>query len=99
MSSEVLGRDIEEVREKVERMRKDKESKEGPEIRQAREKVVLCYKEKEGKPLDCWREVEAFKNEVSKLEKVGLRDGSVCCECMLIPGIRQIAPIRTANEA
>ena len=30
-------------------------------------------RENEDKPLDCWREVERFKSEVSKLEQVGLR--------------------------
>ena len=44
MSSEVLGRDIEEVRGKVERMKKDREEKEGEGIRKAKEGVVRCYK-------------------------------------------------------
>lgn len=44
MSSEVLGRDIEEVREKVERMKKERESKEGEGVRRARQGVVECYR-------------------------------------------------------
>lgn len=44
MSSEVLGRDIEEVREKVERMKKERKEKEGEGVRNAREGVVQCYK-------------------------------------------------------
>ena len=89
MSSEVLGRDIEEIREKIERMKKDREEKEGQGIKKAREGVMKCYKlvdcsllslrggalmkhhrDKSDRPLDCWREVEAFKEEVGKLEKV-----------------------------
>jgi len=31
----------------------------------------MRIREKEGRPLDCWREVEDFKSEVSKLEQVG----------------------------
>ncbi|KAK1921969.1 hypothetical protein DB88DRAFT_496731 [Papiliotrema laurentii] len=69
MSSEVLGRDIEEVREKVERMRKERAAREGEGVQRAREGVVRCYKEKSDRPLDCWKEVEAFKQEVGKLEQ------------------------------
>ncbi len=48
MSSEILSRDIEEIREKIERMtekRKDIFESEGEkaEVRQAREDVVKCY--------------------------------------------------------
>lgn len=44
MSSDALGRDIEEVREKVQRMVEDKKNKENDDIRRAREGVVKCYK-------------------------------------------------------
>lgn len=44
MSSEVLGRDIEEVREKVERMKQERESKEGEGVKRAKQAVVQCYK-------------------------------------------------------
>lgn len=44
MSSEVLGNDIEAVREKVQRMVQDKKNMETPELTAAREGVVLCYK-------------------------------------------------------
>ena len=43
MSSEVLGRDIEEVREKVERMASEKRAKENEGVRGAKEGVVKCY--------------------------------------------------------
>lgn len=43
MSSEVLGRDIEEVREKVERMKKERQAKEGEGVRRAKEGVKRCY--------------------------------------------------------
>ncbi|GFZ48634.1 hypothetical protein JCM24511_06383 [Saitozyma sp. JCM 24511] len=69
MSSEVLGRDIEEVREKVQRMRNERSSRENEEVRRAKEGVVKCYLDNPEKPLDCWKEVEAFKAEVSKLEQ------------------------------
>ncbi|EIW72243.1 hypothetical protein TREMEDRAFT_70657 [Tremella mesenterica DSM 1558] len=68
MSSEVLGRDIEEVREKVERMKKEKAAREGEGVRSARESVRRCYLENIDHPLDCQRQVDAFKEEVRKLE-------------------------------
>ncbi|GMK55542.1 hypothetical protein CspeluHIS016_0205980 [Cutaneotrichosporon spelunceum] len=69
MSSEVLGHDIEAVREKIERMEKDKKNLETPELARARAEVVACYTNKPQRPLDCWREVDAFKAQVSKLEQ------------------------------
>lgn len=43
LSSGALGRDIEEVREKVERMRKESSGKEGEGVRKAKEGVKRCY--------------------------------------------------------
>ncbi|OCF38167.1 hypothetical protein I317_01465 [Kwoniella heveanensis CBS 569] len=68
MSSEVLGRDIEEVREKVERL-KERRAREGEGVKAAREGVEKCYLNNPDKPLDCWKQVEAFKSEVAKLEQ------------------------------
>lgn len=68
MSAQVLGRDIDEIREKVERM-KEKRNNEGEGVRLARQGVEQCYLTHGDKPLDCWRQVEAFKAEVAKLEQ------------------------------
>ncbi|KAK5654393.1 hypothetical protein OQA88_7302 [Cercophora sp. LCS_1] len=35
----------------------------------ARSEVVRCLREHDRRPLDCWKEVEAFKEEVRRLEK------------------------------
>lgn len=43
MSSDVLSKDIEEVREKVARMTKERTAKEGERVRKAKEGVVSCY--------------------------------------------------------
>lgn len=43
MSSEVLGRDIEGVREKVARMKRERNEKEGEGVTKAKEEVVRCY--------------------------------------------------------
>ncbi|WRT70296.1 uncharacterized protein IL334_007294 [Kwoniella shivajii] len=68
MSSEVLGRDIEEVREKVERL-KERRLRENQGVKKAREQVESCYLNNPDKPLDCWKQVESFKIEVAKLEQ------------------------------
>jgi len=39
------------------------------EVERARGEVVRCLRENDRRPLDCWREVEAFKEEVKRLEK------------------------------
>lgn len=44
--------------------------KEVPEsVETARSEVVRCLRENDRRPLDCWREVQAFKEEVRRLEK------------------------------
>lgn len=38
-------------------------------IEAARSEVVRCLRENDRRPLDCWQEVERFKEEVRRLEK------------------------------
>ena len=38
-------------------------------VEKARGEVVTCLRVNDRRPLDCWREVEAFKREVGRLEK------------------------------
>lgn len=38
-------------------------------VKRAKEEVVQCLRVNDRRPLDCWREVEAFKREVGRLEK------------------------------
>ncbi|EAL19238.1 hypothetical protein CNBH3370 [Cryptococcus deneoformans B-3501A] len=68
MSAHVLGSDIDHIREKIERM-KDKRNKEGDGVKLARQGVETCYRANGDRPLDCWKQVEAFKAEVAKLEQ------------------------------
>jgi altered-inheritance-of-mitochondria protein 13 len=44
MSSEVLGRDIEEVREKIERIKRDRLGDVGKGVQSAQEGVRKCYR-------------------------------------------------------
>ncbi|KAL9081656.1 MAG: hypothetical protein Q9159_007161 [Coniocarpon cinnabarinum] len=38
-------------------------------VSQARSSVVQCLQDNDSRPLDCWQEVESFKEEVRRLEK------------------------------
>ncbi len=44
--------------------------KPSPEVEKAKNSLVKCLRTNDRRPLDCWEEVEAFKIEVGKLEKV-----------------------------
>lgn len=47
-----------------------------PEVEKAKDSLVACLRTKDRRPLDCWEEVETFKAEVSKLEKVFIQQAS-----------------------
>ncbi|TGJ78272.1 hypothetical protein E0Z10_g10490 [Xylaria hypoxylon] len=52
------------------RLDKRKQLRPLPEtVEKARGDVVRCLLDNDRRPLDCWQEVEAFKEEVRKLEK------------------------------
>ncbi|KAI2639282.1 DUF1690-domain-containing protein [Xylaria nigripes] len=52
------------------RLEKRKQLRPLPEsVEKARGDVVRCLLENDRRPLDCWQEVEAFKEEVRKLER------------------------------
>ena len=38
-------------------------------IEEAKSKVIKCLRDNDRRPLDCWKEVEAFKTEVGRIEK------------------------------
>lgn len=53
-----------EKRKKLEQVDQD--------LSKAKEAVVSCLRTNDRRPLDCWKEVETFKQEVGRLEKVFL---------------------------
>ncbi|KAI0113817.1 DUF1690-domain-containing protein [Hypoxylon sp. NC0597] len=67
LSRQTVSKEVEALRA---RLAKRKQLKPLPEsVEQARDGVVKCLLENDRRPLDCWREVEAFKEEVRRLEK------------------------------
>ncbi|KZO95279.1 hypothetical protein CALVIDRAFT_184166 [Calocera viscosa TUFC12733] len=69
--SEILARDMEELRSKVDRFESGRAMRgEGrEEVKGMQQALVQCYKTNASRPLDCWREVEDFKASVAKLEE------------------------------
>ncbi|KAK0612969.1 DUF1690-domain-containing protein [Bombardia bombarda] len=67
VSSHAVSKEVEALRAKLEERRKVRQLPAA--VEQARGDVVRCLREHDRRPLDCWREVEAFKEEVRRLEK------------------------------
>lgn len=67
ISSPEVSREIQSLREKLESRRHVRELPES--VEKARGDVVRCLTENDRRPLDCWKEVEKFKEEVRRLEK------------------------------
>ncbi|KAK3996991.1 hypothetical protein QBC44DRAFT_230988 [Cladorrhinum sp. PSN332] len=66
-SQYTVSKEVEALRHKLEERRKVRQLPEG--VEKTRSEVVRCLSDNDRRPLDCWREVEAFKEEVRKLEK------------------------------
>ena len=62
-----VSKEVQALRAKLEQRKGVREVPEAVET--ARGDVVRCLRENDRRPLDCWREVERFKEEVRRLEK------------------------------
>lgn len=67
LGRESIQREIDVLRKKMEGRRKVEALDRG--LEKAKEEVVSCLRTNDRRPLDCWREVEAFKREVGRLER------------------------------
>jgi MICOS complex subunit MIC19 len=69
-----VQKEIMDLRQKLDSRKKlDKVS---PEVEKAKENLVTCLRTNDRRPLDCWQEVETFKQEVGKLEKAFIQKAS-----------------------
>ncbi|KAH8597721.1 hypothetical protein B0O99DRAFT_592281 [Bisporella sp. PMI_857] len=66
LGRESVQSELEELKKKLKERRVVKEEDEG--VAKAKSEVVRCLRLNDRRPLDCWREVEAFKEEVRRLE-------------------------------
>ncbi|KAK9729631.1 hypothetical protein K7432_000149 [Basidiobolus ranarum] len=65
-STKIIEQDLEKLAEKN-KVRNEKPL--APEIEERQNNLISCYKNKQGQPLDCWKEVELFKQSVEKARK------------------------------
>lgn len=68
LSRESVQGEIEALKEKLGRRRVKEEVVGDKGVKKAREEVVSCLRINDRRPLDCWKEVEAFRREVGRLE-------------------------------
>lgn len=61
-----VQKDVEELRKKLEHSKKVQELDEN--VEKAKSEVVKCLRGNDRRPLNCYREVEAFRREVRRLE-------------------------------
>lgn len=68
LSSPAVSKEVETLRKKLEERKQVRQLPDSVET--ARSDVIRCLREHDRRPLDCWQEVENFKEEVRRLEKV-----------------------------
>ena len=67
LGRESIQREITSLRQKLDSRKKLDEL--DPSVEKAREDVVQCLRDKDRRPLDCWKEVDVFRQQVGRLEK------------------------------
>jgi MICOS complex subunit MIC19 len=71
VSSRAVSEEVDALRKKLEQRQKVHDVP--AEVERARSEVVRCLRENDRRPLDCWREVEAFKSQVRSLEEAWVK--------------------------
>lgn len=64
-----VQKEIDMLKDKLKRRKIKEEVVQNKSIEKAKGEVVNCLRLNDRRPLDCWREVEAFKEEVGRLER------------------------------
>lgn len=64
-----MQKEIEVLRKKLQQRRLREDVVGDKAVEKAKKEVVTCLRVNDRRPLDCWKEVEAFKKEVGRLEK------------------------------
>lgn len=67
LSRESVNQEIEALRTKLEGRTQLVKLDDG--VEKARKDVVSCLRVNDRRPLDCWKEVEAFKGQVARMEE------------------------------
>ncbi|KAI9788839.1 MAG: hypothetical protein M1816_006503 [Peltula sp. TS41687] len=66
LDRENIQREIGTLRQQLEKRKRLRDLDQG--VKKAKDDVVSCLRTNDRRPLDCWKEVEAFKREVARLE-------------------------------
>ncbi|KAL2075976.1 hypothetical protein VTL71DRAFT_919 [Oculimacula yallundae] len=66
LGREAVQNDVEGLKKKLEQRKKLADLDEG--VEKAKSEVVKCLRANDRRPLDCWKEVETFREEVRRLE-------------------------------
>ncbi|KAL8860777.1 MAG: hypothetical protein Q9178_002807 [Gyalolechia marmorata] len=69
LSRQSVQKEIDMLKEKLKRRKLKEEVFQDKAIEKARGDIIKCLRLNDRRPLDCWREVETFKDEVGRLEK------------------------------
>ncbi|KAL9596447.1 MAG: hypothetical protein Q9219_005797 [cf. Caloplaca sp. 3 TL-2023] len=69
LSRQSVQKEIDLLKEKLKSRKIKEEVVQDKAVEKAKGEVVNCLRLNDRRPLDCWREVEAFKEEVGRLEK------------------------------
>jgi altered-inheritance-of-mitochondria protein 13 len=68
LGRESVQNDVQSLKKKLESRKKLSDVDEG--VEKAKSEVIRCLREHDRRPLDCYKEVEKFKEEVRKMEGV-----------------------------
>lgn len=66
-SRQAVSKEVEALKAKLDQRKKVRDIP--ASVESARSNVVRCLRDNDRRPLDCWKEVETFKEEVRRLEK------------------------------
>ncbi|TVY45655.1 MICOS complex subunit [Lachnellula occidentalis] len=66
LGRESVQNEVKELKKKLEQRKKLTDVDEG--VEKAKSEVVRCLRDNDRRPLDCWKEVQTFKDEVRRLE-------------------------------
>jgi altered-inheritance-of-mitochondria protein 13 len=66
LGRESVQNDVKELKKKLDQRKKLADVDEG--VEKAKSELVKCLRDNDRRPLDCWKEVQTFKEEVRRLE-------------------------------
>ena len=69
LGRQTVQKEIDELRKRLSQRRLKEEIASDNAVEKAKDEMVTCLRMNDRRPLDCWKEVDAFKSEVARLER------------------------------